>query len=181
MADRFLRGYRLSPPQWPIDLGNNGEHRKSYIEAIKEADKGDLEPLISFMEIHGAKDHTLGQLLGHNQIKKQYRGERLEYLVKASIRRGCNVNDIENNGHLPLNIAIKQDLKKIISLLLDSGAQFKDKDRSGLSPFECAVNNNMYEIAYEMYKRGYPYAPRHPNTNLKVSYQNLCTFDKRYF
>jgi len=181
VADRYLKAWKCPIPRWPADLGNNGQHRKLYIESLQEADKGDLEPLIRYMEDHGTKDPALSELLGHSFFRQYHKGVWLELLVKAHIRRGYDVDDVKNTGHRPLNIAMNYGLKNIILLLLDSGAKFRERDRSGLNAFESAINRELYDIAYEIYIRGYPYTPRHPNQNLKVSYQSLYKFDQLYF
>ncbi len=91
VADRFLKALQLSSPQWPPDLGGDSQHRKSYISALKNADKGDLGSLVSFMEKHGAKDPPLSQILGSSFFKKLYQGKKLELLQKAYVRRGYDV------------------------------------------------------------------------------------------
>jgi len=139
VSDRFLKAWKFSCPRWPVDLGNDGQHRR----------------ITS--------------------------GKRLELLVKACIRCGCSVTDLENNGHFPLQISINQGLENIAQLLLDNGRRCEERDRSGLSAFECALTLGMYKIAYEMYKRGCPYIPRQPNVHLKAPHQNLDKFDQLYF
>ncbi len=96
VADRFLKAWQLSSPQWPADLGGDSQYRRNYIDALKSADKGDLELLVGFMENHGAKDPPLNQVLGNSFFKKLYKGKRLDLLVKAYVRRGYDVNDVKN-------------------------------------------------------------------------------------
>lgn len=45
VSDRFLKFFKCAIPQWPIDLDKNGLYRKKYITALREADKGNYEPL----------------------------------------------------------------------------------------------------------------------------------------
>jgi len=93
IADRFLKAWKYPIPHWPVDLGNNGKHRSEYIRALKNADKGELELLICYMEKHGAKDPKIEELLGNSFLKKFYKNERLRVLIKALQRRGNNMNN----------------------------------------------------------------------------------------
>ncbi len=120
---------------------------------------------------------SLGKLLNQKKLK----GKQLRDAIERLIRSGADVNDESNNGHRPLNIAVNNGLRDIILVLMNSGAEFQKRDRSGLSAFEWALTRELYDIAYEMCKRGYPYTPRHPNQDLKVPYQNLYKFDQSYF
>lgn len=88
ISDRFLKFWKLSSPKWPIDIGNDGEHRKRYIDALRSADKGDLEPLIHYMQIHGAQDPALSDLQKNEVFQQSYTSERLYFLIKAYDRRG---------------------------------------------------------------------------------------------
>lgn len=54
IADRFLLGLNCVHPTWPINLNHEGLIRNEYIRTLKAADRGDYEPLISFMRFHGA-------------------------------------------------------------------------------------------------------------------------------
>lgn len=181
VADRYLKAWKCPIPHWPTDLNNNGQRRRPYIESLKEADRGNLEPLICYMEDHGGRDPSLSELFGGEFFRKCYKGKQLELLVKALIRRGCDVNDVENDGYRPLNVAVRHGLKNIALLLLDRGATFREKDRSGLNAFEMAIRQEFYDIAYEIYLRGYPYKPKDSNPNFKVSSRNLKAFDELYF
>jgi Fic-DOC domain mobile mystery protein B len=95
VADRFLKAWKRPIPRWPADLGNGGKHRKEYISALKNADKGELEPLISYMEKYGAMDPTVNELLGNSFFKQFYTDTRLSFLLKALQRRRYNMNDKE--------------------------------------------------------------------------------------
>ncbi|MFZ0564831.1 MAG: mobile mystery protein B [Chlamydiales bacterium] len=180
VSDRYLKAWKCPFPTWPTELNRDGRCRKSYIAALKEADAGDHEALIQYMKEYGAKDPDLSELLGHAFFRQNFKGERLGSLVEAYIRRGCYENK-EKNAHQPLNVALRYGHREVALLLITSGADFKRKDRSGLNGFEWALTKEFYDLAYEMVKRGYPYTPRQPNPQLKVSYQNLYQFDLRYF
>ncbi|MCP5508508.1 MAG: mobile mystery protein B [Chlamydiales bacterium] len=180
VSDRYLKAWKSPFPTWPTELSKDGRCRKCYITALKEADAGNYEALIQYMIKYGAKDPELSELLAHTFFRQNFKGERLVSLVKAYIRRGY-CGDEEKNAHHPLNIALRNNLREVALLLITNGADFKRKDRSGLNGFECALTKELYDLAHEMVKRGYPYTPRHPNPQLKVPYQNLYHFDLYYF
>ncbi len=58
VSDRYLKAWKCPFPKWPIDLGKNGQSRKYYIAALKEADAGNYLSLVDFMQKYGAKDST---------------------------------------------------------------------------------------------------------------------------
>ena len=130
---------------------------------------------------NGANDPALSELLGHRFYREHFKGKRLFLLVKAHLRRSYDVNDEINNGHRPLNIALNHGLSDISLLLLENGADFQNKDKSGLNAFELALIRELYDVAYKIYKSGYQYTPRHTNRHLKVPHQNLYRFDLQYF
>lgn len=181
VSDRYLKAWKCPFPTWPAELNKDGCCRKCYITALKEADAGDHGALVRYMIEYGAKDPELSELFAHAFFRKNFKGERLLSIVKAYIRRGCRVNEEEKNGQLPLNIALRHDLRNVDLLLITYGANFKRKDRSGLNGFEWALTRGIYDLAHEMVKRGYSYTPRHPNPQLQVPYQNLYHFYLYYF
>lgn len=179
ISDRYLKAWKCSFPSWPRELNREGECRKHYIAALRGADKGDHEPLTLYMTDYGARDPALSELLGHTFFRQNFKGERLFRLVKAYIRRGYCVNDQTNNGHRSLNIALQRGLREVALLLINNGADFQIRDKSGLSAFEWALIRELYDVAYEMYRKGHPYTPRLPQT-LKVPHQNYYKFDHQY-
>lgn len=78
---------------------------------------------------------NIGMLLGKGKL----RGRNLLQRIKRLIESGADVNDNSNNGHLPLNIAISKGHREIAILLLNAGADFSKRDKSGLSAFERAL------------------------------------------
>ena len=56
VSGRYLKAMGCSFPNWPTDLNSDGKVRKKYIEALREADKGDYRPLILYMAEYGAKE-----------------------------------------------------------------------------------------------------------------------------
>ncbi len=49
VADIYLFSQHVSLPDWPQDLGIDGETRRLYLQALKNADQGQFEPLITFI------------------------------------------------------------------------------------------------------------------------------------
>lgn len=54
VSDRYLKAWKCPFPIWPVDLNRDGKYRKIYIEALRNADKGDYGPLLLYMKEHGA-------------------------------------------------------------------------------------------------------------------------------
>lgn len=50
MADIYLRAHDHPLPDWPDNIGHKGDTRKSYIEALRSADKGDYSLLVGFTQ-----------------------------------------------------------------------------------------------------------------------------------
>ena len=49
ISDRYLKACKYPFPNWPIDLNQDGEARKKYLAALKNADVGHYEPLVHYM------------------------------------------------------------------------------------------------------------------------------------
>lgn len=56
VADRFLLSLKWDHPIWPSNLNHVSSERKEYIQALKDADFGNFEPLIAIMKRYGAKE-----------------------------------------------------------------------------------------------------------------------------
>lgn len=52
MADVYLHSHGLKLPQWPVDIGQNGEIRKTYIDSLRAADRGDIRPLTDYTKTY---------------------------------------------------------------------------------------------------------------------------------
>jgi Fic-DOC domain mobile mystery protein B len=50
IADRYLKSLKHNFPKWPSDIDRDGKSRKTYIMALREADKGNLNPLLHFVK-----------------------------------------------------------------------------------------------------------------------------------
>jgi Fic-DOC domain mobile mystery protein B len=181
ISDRFLKSWKLPFPHWPVDMENDGFHRGKYIDSLKEADKGDYEPLFKYLVEHKAKDPGLGELLSQPFYKKNFSGLRLLLLVKAYIRRGYDLNHDIGNSCRPLHYALNRGLLEVSKILIDNGADFCSKDENGLSSFEVALGNGLYELAHQMHKNGYPYSPNDPDHHLRVPCEKLQQFKALYF
>lgn len=123
ISDRYLRSHRCIYPLWPDNLHVEGnDARRRYIQALKEADKGDYDPLLQFMYDLGARDPSIGELLGKHFYRLRLKEERLFKIGKSLLRRGANPNDRSYNGQHPLQLAIKTGQDKLVKLLIDYGA-----------------------------------------------------------
>ena len=56
VSDRYLKAWKCPFPNWSTDLGRDGQCRKRYIAALKEADEGDYVPLTLYITEYGARD-----------------------------------------------------------------------------------------------------------------------------
>jgi len=102
-------------------------------------------------------------------------------LIKAYLNQGYSVNETINNGHHPLQLAIKQGLEKVVKLLISS-ADIHFRDKSGYNAFEMAIIKNQLTIAKIIYDYGYPYKPRIPVSGKLLQYsKHLYDFDRRFF
>lgn len=52
IADMYLHSNGLPYPRWPIDLSKSGNYRTEYIQALKEADRGNYDLLITYTKNH---------------------------------------------------------------------------------------------------------------------------------
>ena len=124
---------------------------------------------------------SLGQTIGWSNIRCYLNGNNLIEYCRWRLDHGADPNDEMNDGHHPLNIAVADRQRDLALLLIEHGAKSDLKDKSGYNAFELALNRELYDLAYEMHKRGYSYTPRHSDQTLKVPHQNLYKFDQHYF
>lgn len=139
IADRFLLAFKCQHPLWPSHLNQEGIVRKDYIKTLKSADKGDYEPLVSFMKKLGASNPNLSELMKNSFYRTYMHGEKGLAIVKALLRTGANPNDQDQNGHKPLQLAVKSNFEEIVKVLVAVGAEVDTIDKSGLTPFQIAV------------------------------------------
>ena len=115
IADRFLLFFKCSYPMWPGLLHKEGSSRKDYIQTLKSANKGDYEPLISFMESLGAKDPNLEDVIKSKFYRKQLSKEGGIFMVKALLRRSRRLDEGQ-----AIHLAEKEGLRKVVELLKQS-------------------------------------------------------------
>ena len=48
-SDLFLAFHNHPLPKWPTDIAATGSKRVRYIEALKAADRGDIDPLLQYV------------------------------------------------------------------------------------------------------------------------------------
>jgi Fic-DOC domain mobile mystery protein B len=178
IADRFLLSLKCSCPNWHIDLQDNSYARKRYIEALKEADLGNYAKLIAYMKKCNAKDPTLKELLEMPLYRKSVQKKQLLALIKASLRMGAKVNEIEK-GSSVLHKSIKLGLEEISEVLIKRGANMYQKEKSGLSSFELAILYKQFRIAKMIIDNGYSYIPQ--MLSIPKLTEHLEEFDQIYF
>ena len=144
------------------------------IEVVLEELKSAIADLLKL-------EPTLGQLLGFSKFHTLLKSNDLLTYIKFRLKMGANPNDIQNNGHQPLNLALQRNLSEIALQLIEYGADYINKDASGINAFEWALRQELYDLAFIIHKKGFPYNPRHPNPHHNVPYQNLYKFDMKYF
>lgn len=87
VADRFLLAWKCPHPLWPDELNQESGARDQYIKAIKSADTGDFEPLLSLMQTLGAKDPHVDELRTNPFYRTRLNNEQLLMIEKALQRR----------------------------------------------------------------------------------------------
>lgn len=154
IADCFLFAWGCPYPIWPNQLTRECKVRKEYIQTLRNADSGDYTPLIDFMKRLGARDPTIVELLMDNFYQTRIRGDRLSTMVRALLRNGATPNDETLNGHRPLQSAVRARLEGVVRLLLDAGVEVDVRDRSRLTPFQVAVQQENKALADLLLSRG---------------------------
>lgn len=181
IADRYLKSWKCPFPFWPKELHDDGQIRKEYISSLKSADAANYNPLRDFIKRWGGKDPPLSILLSDPFYKKNLKTFHLNKLIKAYLKHDYNINESANGNH-PLQLAIKQSLDDIAILLIDSGADLFNRDKSGYTPFEMAISKNNLNLAKTIYDHGYPYTPKQTlSAKLLENYPHLYEFNKKYF
>ncbi len=71
----------------------------------------------------------------------------LLHIVEALINKGAIVNELDDNGNLPLTAAAKHSKnQKLLKFLIDSGAEVNELDSSGHSPLMIAARYNTSKV-----------------------------------
>ena len=154
IADRFLLAWRCTHPTWPNQLYHESSVRKEYIQTLRDADRGDYTSLIGFMKKLGAHDPTIVELLTNNFYQTRLRGDQLSAVVRALLRNGATPNEEISKGHRSLHLAVRAGLEEVVKVLIDAGAEMDVKDRSGLTPFQVAVQQENGVLADFLLSKG---------------------------
>ena len=176
VADRCLLSWKCPHPIWPDNLNFEGAARKLYIQTLKAADKGDYEPLVSLMKDLGAADPDLSILFQDRFYRPYIEGPKGLAKVRALLRKGEKPTPTLANRHHPLQLIIRATLEsrrklEFLKLLVKEGAEVNVVDKSGLTPFQVAVDVGDKEIAIFLRSKGArPLAP--PGTGY-TKYYNL--------
>jgi Fic-DOC domain mobile mystery protein B len=159
VADRCLLCWKCQHPLWPDSLNFDGTARKQYIQALKDADRGDYEPLVSIMKEFGASDPSFNMLFQEGSYKPYLEGSKGIAKIRALLRRGADPNGGTENRHRSLQLLIRAQLEshtkfEILKLLIEKGAAIDTADKSGLTPFQVAVTIENREIALFLRSKG---------------------------
>ena len=95
-------------------------------------------------------------ILGFYYFNYKYGGKEFSrYLIEVGIDDKMNI-DIQNNlGQTPLHLAaLKKDNRKIITTLLDSGADVNKLDKNEKTPLDYALLTNDEEMIKELVDYG---------------------------
>jgi Fic-DOC domain mobile mystery protein B len=68
VSDLFLYSYRCILPSWPIGINKVGSNRAAYLVILREADQGNLQPLLEYLITLGAKNPILKTLKRSQKI-----------------------------------------------------------------------------------------------------------------
>jgi Fic-DOC domain mobile mystery protein B len=165
VADRCLLVWGCPYPKWPSNLSCNGSIRKRYISSLQEADRGNYEALVLLMKELGAADPGLEILFQKPRLRDDLKGAVGVAKLKALLRQGGNPNAATENGHRVLQLILKHvpdngTRLAFLKLCIDYGAAIDDVDRSGLTPYQVAVDIGDRECALFLRSQGArPVAP----------------------
>lgn len=102
------------------------------------------------------------------------KGEPLLAAIKEALTSGAEVNDDSQNGHRPLQLALKKGATEVARLLIEHGADLNHRDKSRQTPLEAAINHGQFENAKHLIKKGAHFNKYAPN--LGFHYPNLYQF-----
>lgn len=85
IADRYLAAYGCTYPSWPHNLQDNGEARFSYIQSLREADRGNYMLLMKLLYFYGARDPSAHDL-ANPFYKRRLSNEQRLAIVNALVR-----------------------------------------------------------------------------------------------
>ncbi|OJU82293.1 MAG: hypothetical protein BGO10_01315 [Chlamydia sp. 32-24] len=101
------------------------------------------------------------KLISIAKMVAELKGKKMINQVKAAILAGADVND-NSNGHLPLNMALKEGPEEVARLLIEGGASIHYDDNSGLTPLQIAINQGQFKNANLLIEKGAFFDPDNP-------------------
>lgn len=165
IADRCLLIWGCSYPKWPSSISCNGSIRKKYISGLQEADRGNYDSLVLLMKELGAADPGLETLFQTQKSRNFLKGAVGIAKLKSLLKQGGNPNAVTANGHRVLQLMLKSvpdsaTRLEFLKLCIDHGAAVDHIDKSGLTPYQVAVDIGDRECALYLRSQGArPIAP----------------------
>jgi ankyrin repeat protein len=124
---------------------------KLYETALQPPSRLRYADMVDYLVARGAKvDHVSSRACEALLRKGAYDGMRslVECLLKSS--RMTNVDAPDHTSNNALGYACQRGHKDIISLLVDSGADFSSKNTDGLTPLNWCIEHNRPDIIGEL-------------------------------
>ncbi len=146
-ADLYLQsllGQRSTWPERVLTVGSN--LRKDYIQSLKNADLGDYSDLTRLILQYGGRNPSIAEVLSSSFLKQHFSTPKVFETVQNLIRFGCKIDELSHDGHHPLQLAVRKNLPEMISLLMKNGGNPHQKDKSGLTPLDCAAKMQNREL-----------------------------------
>ncbi len=175
VLELYLRNYYCS-----FDLPNlhiKSKSRDVSIKSLKAADMGDYQPLLELLYGLGLRDIPLSKLFAHDRFKRTFsKPKKVDSYVEAITRKEYkfyDINETENNGHSALNILIKYGSEENSIRLIELGADFRSRDRSGCNAFETAINYEKFKTSRVIERMGY----RHNKKTSKIPYNKMYKYN----
>lgn len=99
--------------------------------------------LFSYRYYHRQHDHFMTAVKYGESIK-----------VRSYLNWYANPNYLDSNGNTPLSLAIKQNHKEVITLLIRNGANLETPDASGTTPVQLAQKLGNKELVDLLIRHG---------------------------
>ncbi len=159
IADRCLLIWGCPYPKWPSSLSCNGAIRKKYISGLQEADRGNYDSLVLLMKELGAADPGLEMLFQTQKFRNFLKGTVGIATLKALLKQGSNPNAATVKGHRVLQLMLRSvpdsmTRLEFLKLCIDHGAAVDHIDKSGLTPYQVAVDIGDHECALYLRSQG---------------------------
>jgi Fic-DOC domain mobile mystery protein B len=175
VADFYLYSLHGRPPTWPEEiLFTDNSERRDYIAAMKQADRGEYASLTEIAKKQGGKNPFLGDLVTRPFFSQNFPRKKVVEMARNIIRfDGRGVNELSSNGHHPLQLAIRKKYPEIAACLIDNGADIRQRDKSGLTPLESAIQHEQAPTIIALKKRGVDCKSLPLDSHVKLDYQKL--------